>query len=51
MENDRDLRIYAFENALSILRDSIQVFSKDKIEELFNLADKIYNYLNNGRTQ
>lgn len=51
MENDRDLRIYAFENALSIIRDSIQVFSKDNIDDIFILSDKIYNYLNNGRAE
>ena len=42
----QDLRIYAFENALNILSNSVEVFNSNKIDELFILSDKIYKYLN-----
>ena len=47
-EQLRDLRMYCFESALSIMKDSVPVFTKDKIDELFALANKIYNYINNS---
>lgn len=44
---DKDLRIYAFENALNILQTNlITTFDKKQIDELFDLSDRIYNYLN-----
>lgn len=46
---DRDLKIYAFENALSILQGSLDSFDKNNIDELFTLSDRIYNYLNSNK--
>ena len=46
---EKDLRIYAFENALNILQNDLGGFDYKNIEELFQLSDRIYNYLNNNR--
>lgn len=45
IDKDRDLKIYAFENAMSILSNSVEVFTSDRIDELFELSDRIYKYL------
>lgn len=50
-ERNKDLRIYAFENALNIIQNSATCFSKDTIKDIFELADKIYNYINKDGKQ
>ena len=45
IDKDRDLKIYAFENAMNILSNSVEVFTSDHINELFELSDRIYKYL------
>ncbi|MBQ3414713.1 MAG: hypothetical protein IJH39_05055 [Clostridia bacterium] len=46
-EQDRDLRIYAFEHALNIIEHSIEVFNKESINDIFDLSNRIYKYLKN----
>lgn len=46
---DKDLKIYAFENALNILQSNLDTFDKNNIDELFTLSDRIYNYLNSTK--
>ncbi len=48
-QEDRDLRIYAFENALNIIEHSVTVFNKESINDIFNLSDRIYKYLKNEK--
>ena len=45
IDKDRDLKIYAFENALNIIEHSVTVFNKESINDIFNLSDRIYKYL------
>ena len=47
IQQDRDLRIYAFENALNIIERSVEAFNQSKIDDIFDLSERIYKYLKN----
>ena len=37
--------MYSFENALNIIQNSTEVFTRSSIDEIFLLADRIYKYI------
>ncbi len=48
-QEERDLKMYCFEQAIHILENSIVAFTKDNIDELFKLSERIYKYLDTGK--
>lgn len=45
-QEEKDFKIYCFEQAMHIIENSTQIYTKDTIDDIFSLSDKIYKYLN-----